>query len=513
MNKVKIAVLENSVVAQAHIQESYNSLLKDIFICEFIVFSEQNKLIEYIQKNIIDVLISDLSLGDKEDFNGLNLVKSIKEIFPDILVIGNSTGEPTYRQTSSKLPTFDIYVDKAKLFNNDEDYEKHIKNLIKNKFNKNTSVEIKEDSTISDKFGDRNNRDLISIIQQCTYTGLSFDEENTNINYVTLIPLTGGRSKSDVYQIKAFLSNTQMDCLPAVIKISECDKAKKELENYNKYVKWFLPHTWRVDILGTGFTKKWGAVCYSFILSNQKKFDSLTYYIENENDDIINFICNEIFFPKKQKWHQITKQGKSISKRYFDRYFHCDGCNTETRRFKTYIQTFFDAVYSPNGITINKENYPIPYESLFTEKNNQEYTMCIIHGDLNGNNVIISENKQILFIDFQDTGFGHVFEDFIALECSIRLHYPIELNKQKSTYYLDFESSIENENSNFVDIKYKKHIQNIRKMAFNNFNTEDRKNYYYGLAAYAFRLLRLDLSDEQKIKITACLLANLRKMN
>jgi CheY-like chemotaxis protein/thiamine kinase-like enzyme len=516
MNKVKIAILENNVVKQVDVRDSYKNLLEDFFSCEFIEFSDQNKLIEYIENNIVDIIVSDLSLGNKEDFNGLNLVRSIKDRYPEILVIGNSAGAPNYRQTSSKLPTFDIYIDKAKLFNmsSDSDYEKHIKDLIEIKFNKNIFVEIKEDSEISEKFQNRENRDLTSIIQQCTYTGISNNKDNPFINYVTLRPLTGGRSESDVYKLTASLPDPQNDCLPAVLKISTHEKAKKELQNYNRFVKWLLPYTWRVDILGVGFTKKWGAICYSFVLSNQEKFDSLTYYIEKKNNDVIEHVYNQIFATDKQKWYRIIREEESISKRYFERYFNCGDGTKETNSFKTYIQQFFtDTMYDANEVTVDKQKYPIPYDCLFTEKHNQKYAICIIHGDLNGNNIIISENKQILFIDFQDTGFGHVFEDFIALECSIRLSYPIEVNKSKSIDYLNFELNIENDFETSFDSKYKEHINNIRKLAFENFKTEDKKNYYYGLAAYAFRLLRLDLTDEQKIKITACLLSGLKKMN
>jgi CheY-like chemotaxis protein len=515
MKEIKIAILENNVVNHDDIKNSYENLLQDFFTCDFIMFSDKDKLINYIEKNIIDIIISDLSLGDRNTYNGLNLVQSIKKDYPEILVIGNSIGQPTYRQTSSKYPTFDIYIDKVKLLNNDENYEKYIKDLIKIKFNKNTSVKIKEDSDIfnSKKFQNIEDRDLVSIIQQCTYTGLSNREDNTFINYVTLQPLAGGRSNSDVFKLTALLSNPETNCLPAVLKISEHENAKKELLNYNKFVKWLLPYTWRVDILGIGFTKKWGAVCYSFILSDQQKFDSLTYYIKEKKDDIIKFVYNEIFAIDKQKWYRITGREKGISKRYFERYFRCGDCSIETSKFKEYIQLFTDAKYSDNEIIVNDRKYPIPYESLFGAKIKQEYAICIIHGDLNGNNIIVSDNKQILFIDFQDTGFGHVFEDFITLECSIRLNYQIGVDKSNSIDYLNLEINMENDFETSFDLKYKEHIKTIRELAAKNFPGEDIKNYYYGLAAFAFRLLRFELDDEQKIKITACLLSSLKKMN
>jgi hypothetical protein len=186
MKGVKIAILD-SVEFIEDIISFYEQILHEIFKkCEFIHFSVQNNLIEYIGKNQVDIIITDLSLGDKNNFQGLNLVKAIKTSWPEILIIGNSEGEPTYRQTSSKYPTFDIYVDKGKLFANDHDYIEYLKHeLISKKFKKNTEVRIKEDSIISDRFQGIEDSHLNSIIQQCTFTGLP-NGDNVSLKYVSL---------------------------------------------------------------------------------------------------------------------------------------------------------------------------------------------------------------------------------------------------------------------------------------------------------------------------------------
>tara|TARA_B100000780_G_C20727286_1_gene289024 strand:+ start:203 stop:433 length:231 start_codon:yes stop_codon:yes gene_type:complete len=41
---------------------------------------------------------------------------------------------------------------------------------------------------------------------------------------------------------------------------------------------------------------------------------------------------------------------------------------------------------------------------------------CLSHGDMNANNMIFDEKtKTISFIDFEKTGFWHVYRDFISL--------------------------------------------------------------------------------------------------
>ena len=67
-------------------------------------------------------------------------------------------------------------------------------------------------------------------------------------------------------------SKSGIICVPSVVKVSERAYAEQELENYHRFVKWGLPYTWRVDLLGHGMSKGYGAIAYSFILSDLKKF-------------------------------------------------------------------------------------------------------------------------------------------------------------------------------------------------------------------------------------------------
>jgi len=350
--------------------------------------------------------------------------------------------------------------------------------------------------------------DLQYIISQISFTGHP-NTDMVKIDEIKLTPLTGGRSGSDVYKIEAFSSDSMVQTVPAVLKISQKERAKIELENYNRFVKWTLPYTWRVDLLGTGFTKKLGGICYSFILGGNSNFDSFTYYIKEANDAVIRSVIQQVFSPKMKTWYSFVKKNKNINKRYSTRYFWDTSMNCESARFAEVVQKYFNGFVKSNCVEIDKYRFPLPVDDLFAELHGDYYS-CICHGDLNSNNIISSNNKEFIFIDFQDTGRGHVFEDFVTLESSIRMHYPFDDN-------VDVLEILNNEIELTVTGKINKpcsnlyeHISLIRNLALKNFDMENFKNYYYAVAAYNFRLLRLpDLTELQEKLITSALLANL----
>jgi hypothetical protein len=49
------------------------------------------------------------------------------------------------------------------------------------------------------------------------------------------------------------------------------------------------------------------------------------------------------------------------------------------------------------------------------------YDRVVTHGDLNGRNILVYDNKAWL-VDFYQTGPGHIFRDFVKLESYIKFH-------------------------------------------------------------------------------------------
>ena len=515
MNKLSVVIMEPTKEIHSDIIDHYQRFFRlanydPIIKC---VVKEKDLLRE-IEENQVDVIICDI-LFQAEDYAGLLVLQSIKINYPDIFCIGNSRGTVTYSQIISKWPSFDLFIPKIQLFGENK---KVITNLIEDfsiKFQKNTSIEISEESSLPREFKKpQSYRELLSLLAQITFTS----HDHNPLLYgsiVSLTPLSGGRSKSHVFKIIATKKNSRIRTVPAVIKISNKPYAKKELDNYNRYVKWLLPYSWRVDILGTGFTKNFGAICYSFVQSDFKEFDSFTHYLIRNDESFITSIIEKIFNPELNRWYSddLTLKEKNINERYMRRYFQ-DGVEQNPQRdiFIKYCQEIFRRTHiDDTTINIFGEKYPYPAAKLFGYPYGP-YLSCICHGDMHSNNIIVADNKEIIFIDFQHTGRGHVFEDFIAMESSLRMYYQVSVSK-----FSDWEEKIDYENKICCD-NYPVNlpslyqlIAKIREYASQNFPNEPFKNYYYGLAAYNYRLLKIPyLTKTQKGRLLSSLVACLK---
>jgi hypothetical protein len=521
MNKLRIVILEPNADIHPDLLELYETffLKKCGYQSEITFFSKQVELEKYLQTAPVDIFISDLSL-DKDDYSGLLVVKSVKTNYPEIYCIGNSRKEISYRQTAQKLPTFDLFIDKKGLFSDDNKYLDHVSQIFLSEFKKNTDICINTASELGDKFKKMKERIAVeSLVSQVTFSGHENDSALKPTD-VILTPLSGGRSSSSVFRMTITNKITGVESVPAVLKISKKEYAQDEIDNYNRFVKWILPYKWRADMLGVGFTKDYGAICYAFILSGSNEYDSLTHFLINAEYELVKSVFEEIFSPKMRRWYGdelIQHERENINKRYVSRHFKSPSSTEASDKvFINKVQDLFNA--RVNGdIIIDKNRYPLPVDKLFSEPFGG-YFSCICHGDLNSNNVIIGENNEIIFIDFQSTGRGHSYEDFISMEASILLHYKDELRLKDKVDWrafllkqIEFDTHWQDPLFDMQDYPASFHlIKLIRSKALQNFNQENWRTYHYGLAMYTFRLLRVvDLNINQIGVIISNLLSSM----
>jgi hypothetical protein len=140
---------------------------------------------------------------------------------------------------------------------------------------------------------------------------------------------------------------------------------------------------------------------------------------------------------------------------------------------------------------------------LFASKRKRAYHSCILHRDLNTDNIVVAHDPDcVTLIDFQKTGRGHVYEDLVALEASVRINFPPAASFSE---ILETERLIALARQQPRTDPYAVSIRKIRHAAFSYFGRlEDEANYQFAVAAVGLRLMQaIDLPEFARARITA----------
>jgi CheY-like chemotaxis protein len=509
MKKLKVVFIEDDA-RLAELKPHYSKLLLGCgYDVEFFDAAGESEARKIIEAHDPHVLICDL--GYDKDLAGFHQIRTLRTAYPDLFVIGTSMGEYSNRDIDTRQPSFHMFLDKQELLPGKADYIKLAQSRFLERFKLETGVRISNlDSIRSDEFKrPAAKRELAALIRQVMFSGHEPDDL-MHPDEVSLEPISGGFSGSQVFKMISRNSISGIICVPSVVKISKRQFAEQELDNYNRFVKWGLPYTWRVDVLGFGVTKSWGAIAYSFILSDLKKFEALTDLLRRKEDDRVLSVIHTLFSPEMRRWYgdPLIRTDDNLVGRYVNRYFRgVEAKGIAQRAFLPIAQSQFGAHLVGNRLEVGPKSFELPSPTLFGRPMGT-YQSCICHGDLNSNNVMVAENGQIIFIDFQETGRGHVFEDFVTMEASVRLYHGDD--GLKGIPLLEAEQAIR-EGDDVAGLGASQRIvADIRRLARSNFPLEAFENYYYASAVFNFRLLRIEtLTPGQGGRIVAALLAAL----
>lgn len=528
MNRtINLLILEHNDIAFEQLKRFYGTIFKRFGMNPNYILRQNPKgtIIEtkknnsVFDENIIDVFICDLSLGDKmENFIGLEVIQDVKRLYPELLIIANSYQNIRSRIIYDLYPSFDLFVDKTRFSEND--YSDYIKSKIEKLFNRNISLTIDyEASKFPNKFNinrKTQKKKLENLLKNITFTTIN-SEVNTTISNVTLEYIDSGESSSNVFKMKSYFDNG-LENIASIIKISDKRLSKQERDNYINYVKWNLPYNWRVELMAYSEWQELGCLCYTFAES-VGEIRPITYFIKHQNITKINRIIETIFNPNNLRWYHglNVKIADSITEYYVRKWF--TGANGRRRKvpnqvIENLLQTK-NIRFNTNYIILNSRKIPMP-DNFYIKERGRFYT-SIVHGDMNSNNVMIGENSpNPVFIDFQDTGRGHIFQDFIVFENSIRLYGDMQLDF-KDLFELELamhyhfigkvdKSGIPNISSVFIES-----IIKLRKSALETFEEGKYTSYAYGLLMSCYsRLRKADyLNESVKNQMLACLLASI----
>jgi hypothetical protein len=506
-NSVRIVILEPTKFAKDGIKEFYSEIFGKLgYEASFTEITASSKDFEgnksVFRNEVVDLFVTDLSLGefDSGDYGGLDIIAAIKRKYPDVLVIANSSRNVTYLDTSGRVPSFDLFVQKQR--RNDEKYKKYITERVSDLFKRNIYLQVDyENSIIDDKYKESTKRvELENLLRIITFSCIGVTKR-TCVARVRLEKIEGGMSKSEVYRLYGYTYN-DLPCVNVVLKISLRGHAEIEYKNYLQYVKWYLPYTFRPELLSHAYWNEIGCICYSYAFNDNEGFNSLTYFIRKGELERVNNVIEQIFNPKYKTWYHGTnvKEEKDITKYYHAKWLNRSSPDNNIRQI--ILQSGInDTFFNDNQFRINGKRFIMPGPYLTGHPRGGTFLTCICHGDLSSNNILLSDSGIVTFIDFQDSGIGHIFDDFIVLELSLRMYFRSEnnfvnlldeeLELIKYTLLSEGDSSI---NSSF---SISDSVRRIRKRAFENFFPESKYNhkqqtinYLYGLAVSSYGMLR-----------------------
>lgn len=451
---------------------------------------------------------------------GLVTIAALKELFPHVVFCLLTRQAIKVEAFAVQVPNPDLLIPKSALFNIQDKYRDYLvlqfRRLIR-RVSLHSIVVTDGDgiplvdgvrSALSNIEGSKpSEAEFRALIEQVVFsTGfMGFDQEPK----VVLQLMDEGFSGALLFSMR-LLMDEKIVGVPSVLKVSRSRMAAREQDNYEAFVKWFLPHDWRVDVLGGGNTRDFGATCYSFAAAGSgRKAIGGTRLLRDRNREFIQRVLETIFDPRSKYWYGVRRTtGESISGHYSRRLFAALDGITEA---ETFFESTLKSLAKSEGFDFERSGTCIqifhhksePIGNLLFTNSWGDVCECICHGDLHGGNIMYEPSSKILsFIDFQSTGFQHCVFDFIAFEGSLRAYFGIDWrpNSRISSTDVSFEELVDQElrllSTGYPspppgegELTHWVAIQQIRSAARQNFPDEPFSSYIFGLAAYLLWLL------------------------
>ncbi|MDU8927671.1 phosphotransferase [Alisedimentitalea sp. MJ-SS2] len=481
---------------------------------------------KHVKENRPHIVVVDLKIG-KDEVEGLRLISRYKDEMPYAVFCLLSREKVAFSQFGNHHPNPDFIISKVGIGSAWGKYHEFVRDEILKKVRRAFIEKIEYTKPFGEIFEELHSRDsdpqkiseidVRSIVEQVAFAGHIASTANV-YKKVILEPLLGGYSGAIVLKMRVFRNS--IDNIVGVLKISPIEFSELEFRNYEKYVKWTLPYTWRVEVLGTARTRSFGGVCYSFVFDGQGSPNELTSYFQSGTANSVSIVCETIFNPQSRTWYSnVRDTGKDLSEYFSDKPFFKDSKQIESRE-NVLIEVlekkmnFSHFEITDKTIDIDGIRFPRPMRLLFTNNwTNALETIC--HGDMNANNIMYEpKSGTIAFIDFLRTGLNHIYRDFISLESSVRLDWKSSKSKRK------FRTLYEDEMRGFsldpaiTHASYLKRCVEIRRTAEQNFRPVPMTQYYFGAVIHFWWLsVRFDhWSDAAYQRLclgTLCALKNL----
>jgi Phosphotransferase enzyme family len=246
--------------------------------------------------------------------------------------------------------------------------------------------------------------------------------DSDDVSSISLTAFQGGKSRSIVLHGRP-VNRLGEEGLLCVVKVGPRREAEEELRRYEQYVRFRMSLRRRVELLGHASGDTLGAIAYSFAGEDPDEVGDLQTLLEGGDDRALVYfdeIYGEDGFSPEGEMHEDL--GAFFKQAY----------NVRPRQIRKRVQAFADDQAEANGwqhrndeLRVKGGKLLLPtHESMGSGLLHMPYRSTVVHGDLNGSNVIIGDDQRSILIDYRHTARGPRALDYASMHASIRLSAP-----------------------------------------------------------------------------------------
>lgn len=441
---------------------------------------------------------------------GVELIQRFKDKHQDTLFILYTGKSFSIDQLGARRPNPDFLVTKTYL--DESGYKKYL--------GINIDAAVRRAPLVTLSGAGAGDPILASLVEQVSYEPDVSKGRDTGGYSVKLTQLTGGFSGASVYRMEISGEDRYSD-LPVVLKVGPIEQIHRERVAFSKSVRWQLPHTMRVDIIGEGVAAGIGAIAYAFVLGGQRDAIQASQALGEGKAKAVDTVIKLLFRADRTGWHRSPREtGKQIVE-YFTNHREFDPSKDQKRNDG--LAFALREIAASEGVSLVDSGEELWYASkcvdtprrgLLSIRRSHRVVECLGHGDLNANNVFMdSKLNSIAIIDFEQSGWNHVFRDFVSFESSIRLEFNSgEPTTQDLLRLCELERAAMVEDAEYEASwpSYLEQIMKLRKVARTRFVSVPWELYEVALGLHSWKLFGVsNWSLEQKKRLAACLFAAL----
>lgn len=252
-------------------------------------------------------------------------------------------------------------------------------------------------------------------------------------NRLWMRPLKAGQSGAGVLQVEPTYGATVGE--PDVIKYGKRDKILTERKNYEECIDFYISSQSSTQVKSAA-GRVMGALRYRFIGSGVNQMDSFSsFYARHTDVEPIKQVLDHLFKYTCQRWYDNREQPRrqrNLVELYVDG-LHIDWSEVWGGAARSGIDLSGPLLHFP-GV---EEDLPNPQHWL--EQVDYLVSMpvwlAITHGDMNENNILVSQERHCWLIDFYRSSSNHILRDLAELETAIKFSLtPLADNAQRAAF-------------------------------------------------------------------------------